>query len=123
VDLGTAIFFVCLLLAAGGVVSPAVALAGGIAFGFAFEHPFHLESHSLAKLLLRCCGRQWLLWALGRAVWDAEPSRQGWPHSYAVCDRDQHFEEDPAAGWGQAFRSRRKPVGHRCGRFAAGDLL
>lgn len=47
------IFFVCLLLAASGVVSPAVALAGGIAFGFAFEHPYRLESHSLAKWLLQ----------------------------------------------------------------------
>jgi uncharacterized integral membrane protein (TIGR00698 family) len=47
------IFFVCLLVAASGVVSPAVALAGGIAFGFTVEHPFRLESHSLAKLLLQ----------------------------------------------------------------------
>ena len=47
------IFFVCLLLAASGVVSPAVALAGGIAFGFTMEHPFRMESHSLAKLLLQ----------------------------------------------------------------------
>jgi uncharacterized membrane protein YadS len=47
------IFFVCLLLAASGVVSPAVALAGGIAFGFTVEHPFRLESHSLARLLLQ----------------------------------------------------------------------
>jgi uncharacterized integral membrane protein (TIGR00698 family) len=47
------VFFVCLLLAASGVVSPAVALAGGIAFGFTVEHPFRLESQSLAKLLLQ----------------------------------------------------------------------
>jgi uncharacterized integral membrane protein (TIGR00698 family) len=47
------IFFVGLILAASGVVSPAVALAGGIAFGFTVEHPFRLESHSLAKLLLQ----------------------------------------------------------------------
>jgi uncharacterized integral membrane protein (TIGR00698 family) len=47
------IFFMCLLLAASGVVSPSVALAGGIAFGFSFEHPFRLESHELAKLLLQ----------------------------------------------------------------------
>jgi uncharacterized integral membrane protein (TIGR00698 family) len=47
------IFFVCFLLAASGVVSPSVALAGGIAFGFSFEHPFRLESHELAKLLLQ----------------------------------------------------------------------
>jgi uncharacterized integral membrane protein (TIGR00698 family) len=50
---GKTIFFVCLLLAASGVVSPAIALAGGIAFGFTIEHPFRQESHSLAKLLLQ----------------------------------------------------------------------
>ena len=47
------VFFVCLLLAASGVISPSVALAGGIAFGFAFEHPFRLQSHELAKWLLQ----------------------------------------------------------------------
>ena len=47
------VFFLGLLLAASGVVSPAIALAGGIAFGFTMEHPFRLESHSLAKLLLQ----------------------------------------------------------------------
>ena len=47
------LFFVGLLLAASGVVSPAIALVGGIAFGFAVEHPFRAESHSLARLLLQ----------------------------------------------------------------------
>jgi uncharacterized integral membrane protein (TIGR00698 family) len=47
------IFFLCLLLAASGVVSPAIALVGGVAFGFAVEHPFRAESSSLAKLLLQ----------------------------------------------------------------------
>jgi len=47
------LFFIGLLLAASGVVSPAVALAGGIAFGFTVEHPFREESSSLAKLLLQ----------------------------------------------------------------------
>jgi uncharacterized integral membrane protein (TIGR00698 family) len=47
------VFFICLLLAASGVVSPAIALVAGIAFGFSFEHPFHVESRSLAKLLLQ----------------------------------------------------------------------
>src|SRR5882757_10013637 len=47
------VFFLGLLLAASGVISPAIALAGGIAFGFTMEHPFRLESHSLAKLLLQ----------------------------------------------------------------------
>lgn len=50
---GRTIFFIGLLLAASGVVSPAIALAGGIAFGFTVEHPFRLESSSLAKLLLQ----------------------------------------------------------------------
>jgi uncharacterized integral membrane protein (TIGR00698 family) len=47
------IFFVGLLLAASGVFSPAIALAGGIAFGFTVEHPYRTESSSLAKLLLQ----------------------------------------------------------------------
>ncbi len=50
---GRNIFFVGLLLAASGIVSPAVALAGGIAFGLTIEHPYRLESHALAKLLLQ----------------------------------------------------------------------
>lgn len=47
------IFFIGLLLAASGIVSPSVALVGGIAFGFTIEHPFRKESSSLAKLLLQ----------------------------------------------------------------------
>lgn len=47
------IFFLGLLLAASGLVSPPVALVGGIAFGFAFAHPYRSESSSLAKLLLQ----------------------------------------------------------------------
>jgi uncharacterized integral membrane protein (TIGR00698 family) len=50
---GKTLFFVGLLLAASGVVSPAIALAGGMAFGFTVEHPFRNESSSLAKLLLQ----------------------------------------------------------------------
>jgi uncharacterized integral membrane protein (TIGR00698 family) len=47
------VFFLGLLLAASGIVSPPVALAGGIAFGFTVEHPYRQQSHSLAKLLLQ----------------------------------------------------------------------
>jgi uncharacterized integral membrane protein (TIGR00698 family) len=47
------LFFLGLLLAASGVVSPVVALLGGVAFGFAVEHPHRRESSSLAKLLLQ----------------------------------------------------------------------
>ncbi len=47
------VFFLGLLLAASGLVSPPVALVGGIAFGFTVEHPFRAESSTLAKLLLQ----------------------------------------------------------------------
>jgi uncharacterized integral membrane protein (TIGR00698 family) len=50
---GKTIFFLGLLLAASGVVSPPIALAGGIAFGLLVEHPYRVESQSLAKLLLQ----------------------------------------------------------------------
>src|SRR5580700_10190173 len=48
-----AIFLIGLLLAASGVFSPAIALAGGIAFALTVEHPFRTESSSLAKHLLQ----------------------------------------------------------------------
>ena len=47
------IFFLGLLAAASGLASPPVALLGGVAFGFAVEHPYRRESSSLAKLLLQ----------------------------------------------------------------------
>ena len=47
------IFLLGLLFAASGLVSPPVALVGGIAFGFAVEHPLRAESARLAKLLLQ----------------------------------------------------------------------
>ncbi len=47
------IFFLGLLLAGSGLVSPPVALVGGIAFGFTVEHPYRREASSLAKLLLQ----------------------------------------------------------------------
>jgi uncharacterized integral membrane protein (TIGR00698 family) len=50
---GKNIFFLGLLLAASGVISPPFALALGIFFGFTVEHPFPSESSSLAKLLLQ----------------------------------------------------------------------
>lgn len=47
------IFFLGLLLAASGLISPPVALVGGIAYGFTVEHPLRREASSLAKLLLQ----------------------------------------------------------------------
>jgi len=47
------VFFLGLLFAASGMVSPPVALVGGIAYGFSVEHPLRREASSLAKLLLQ----------------------------------------------------------------------
>jgi uncharacterized integral membrane protein (TIGR00698 family) len=46
------VFLLGLLIAGSGIVSPPVALVGGIAFGFAVEHPLRAESARLAKFLL-----------------------------------------------------------------------
>jgi uncharacterized integral membrane protein (TIGR00698 family) len=47
------IFFIGMILAASGLVSPPVALVGGIIYGFSFVHPFHLAARQLSKLLLQ----------------------------------------------------------------------
>jgi uncharacterized integral membrane protein (TIGR00698 family) len=51
--MGKSIFFAGLIVAASGLVSPAVALLGGLIYGFALAHPFHTESKRLAKFLLQ----------------------------------------------------------------------
>jgi uncharacterized integral membrane protein (TIGR00698 family) len=47
------IFFVALILAASGLVSPPIALLGGLIYGFTVAHPFHVESKRLAAFLLQ----------------------------------------------------------------------
>lgn len=47
------IFFLGLILAASGLISPAIALLGGLIYGFILTHPFHVESRRLAKFLLQ----------------------------------------------------------------------
>ncbi len=47
------IFFVGLIVAATGIISPPVALVAGIIFGLRFAHPYMLESRRLAKFLLQ----------------------------------------------------------------------
>lgn len=47
------LFFVCMILAASGFVSPPIALLFGIVFGVTVAHPYRIESHSLAKFLLQ----------------------------------------------------------------------
>jgi uncharacterized integral membrane protein (TIGR00698 family) len=47
------VFLLGLLIAGSGIVSPPIALVGGIAFGFTLDHPLRGESAHLSKLLLQ----------------------------------------------------------------------
>jgi uncharacterized integral membrane protein (TIGR00698 family) len=47
------LFFVGLIFAASGVLSPPFALLGGLVYGLALAHPYQVESKSLAKFLLQ----------------------------------------------------------------------
>ena len=47
------LFFVGLILAASGLVTPPLALLGGLIYGFSLAHPFHVESKHLSKFLLQ----------------------------------------------------------------------
>jgi uncharacterized integral membrane protein (TIGR00698 family) len=47
------IFFLALILAATGLISPPLALLGGLIYGFVAVHPFQVESKRLAKFLLQ----------------------------------------------------------------------
>ncbi len=47
------LFFAGLILAASGLLSPPLALAAGLAYGFTFEHPYPLDARRLSKLLLQ----------------------------------------------------------------------
>jgi len=47
------IYFVALILAASGLVSPPMALLGGLIYGFTAAHPFRAESKRLATFLLQ----------------------------------------------------------------------
>ena len=47
------LFFLCIVLGAIGLISPPIALAGGLGFAFLVEHPYPAEARSLAHLLLQ----------------------------------------------------------------------
>ncbi len=47
------LFFVGLILCATGVISPPLALLLGLAYGFSFLHPYHIDSQNLSKFLLQ----------------------------------------------------------------------
>jgi uncharacterized integral membrane protein (TIGR00698 family) len=46
-------FFLGLIIAASGLVSPPIALACGLAYGFSVVHPYHVDSRKLSKFLLQ----------------------------------------------------------------------
>jgi uncharacterized integral membrane protein (TIGR00698 family) len=47
------IFFLCIILAASGYVSPPIALLGGLIFGFTFAHPYQAQSRKCSRYLLQ----------------------------------------------------------------------
>jgi uncharacterized integral membrane protein (TIGR00698 family) len=47
------VFFLGMILAASGFLSPPFALLAGIAYGFTFVHPYQLDSRELSRFLLQ----------------------------------------------------------------------
>src|SRR5260370_42604114 len=47
------LFFVGVILAASGFISPPIALLGGLVYGLTLAHPFQAESKKLSKFLLQ----------------------------------------------------------------------
>ena len=47
------LFFLCILLGATGLISPPIALAGGLVFAFTIHHPYPAESRQLSHFLLQ----------------------------------------------------------------------
>ncbi|HVW76039.1 MAG TPA: putative sulfate exporter family transporter [Alloacidobacterium sp.] len=47
------LFFIGIILAASGLLSPPLALGAGLAYGLLLTHPYHLDSKRLAKFLLQ----------------------------------------------------------------------
>ena len=51
--MGKRLFFLGIIFAASGLISPPFALLAGLVYGLTLTHPFHVESKSLAKFLLQ----------------------------------------------------------------------
>jgi len=47
------LFYIGIILSASGLISPPIALAGGLIFGLTAVHHFHVESRNLSKFLLQ----------------------------------------------------------------------
>lgn len=49
----TSIFFLAIIIAASGIVSPPIALLAGLIFGLAFTHPYPGDARTFSKFLLQ----------------------------------------------------------------------
>lgn len=47
------IFFLCIIVAASGFISPPLALLGGLVYGLSVAHPYTVETRSLSRFLLQ----------------------------------------------------------------------
>ena len=47
------LFFVGLIVAASGLISPPLALLAGLIYGLSFVHPYHLDAKKLSTFLLQ----------------------------------------------------------------------
>ncbi len=84
------VFFLGLIIAASGLVNPPIALALGLAYGFTFLHPYHVDSRKLSKFLLQISvvglgfGMNLAASAAGWAIWFYL-----YGHEYFGCDVDR----------------------------------
>ena len=69
---GKNLFFIGMILAASGILSPPLALIAGIAYGMTLQHPYHLDAQRLSRLLLQAS-----VVALGFGIPLAEVMRVG----------------------------------------------
>ena len=56
------LFFVGIILAAAGILSPPLALAAGLAYGLLTVHHYRLERKGCRSF---CCRLRWFAWDLG----------------------------------------------------------
>src|SRR5215471_14343964 len=47
------LFFIGVIVAASGLISPPLALLGGLIYGLIFPHPYHLDAKKLSAFLLQ----------------------------------------------------------------------
>jgi hypothetical protein len=99
------LFFVGLILAASGLLSPPRAMLGGLVYGLALSHPFHVESRQLAKFLLPAS-----VVALGFGMNLHGPARVD---GDAASDRDRAEQGDAQEGWRSATSAGDHTVDHR----------